>query len=61
MNASEREIVRNFLAGLRDEKDPHATQALMSRLGPRHWHDEPAEVLARWQAFEDGLAASAGA
>lgn len=55
VNPAERAVVDAFLARVRNERDPAATQARMARLGPRVWGGEPVELLARIEAFLEGF------
>ena len=51
VNDTERKGVGDFVARVRDERHPSATQARMAWLGPRSWNQDPNELLARVEAF----------
>lgn len=55
VDTRERSAIEAFVAKVRDERDPAATQARMARVGPAAWHREPEELLLRIEAFEKGL------
>jgi len=54
VNSEEREAIRNFLAMAHDENDSHPTLARMAQAAPQEYRD-PAQLLARLDAFERGL------
>jgi predicted nucleotidyltransferase len=51
VNDAERRGVEDFLARVRNERHPSATQGRMARLGPSSWNQNPDELLARVEAF----------
>jgi predicted nucleotidyltransferase len=55
VNDRERKAVDDFVARVRDERHPSATQARMARLGPSSWNQDPDELLVRIDAFVEGL------
>ena len=55
VNDEERTAVDNFVARVRDERHPSATQGRMARLGPSSWNQDPDELLARIEAFTLGF------
>jgi len=55
VNDTERKGVDDFVARVRDERHPSATQARMARLGPRSWNQDPDELSARVEAFVLGF------
>jgi predicted nucleotidyltransferase len=55
VNPSERKGVEDFMARVRDEQHPSATQARMARLGPPSWNQDPDALLARVEAFGLGF------
>lgn len=55
VNDSERKAVDDFVARVRDERHPSATQGRMARLGPSSWNKDPDELLARIEVFMLGL------
>jgi len=55
VNDAERKGVEDFLARVRDERHPSATQGRMARLGPPSWNQDPDELLARVEAFVLGF------
>lgn len=55
VNDSERKGVDDFVARVRDERHPSATQARMAWLGPSSWNQDPDELLARVEAFVLGF------
>jgi predicted nucleotidyltransferase len=58
-NSEERAAVAGFIARVRDENDPHATQARMANVAPVAWRRDPEALLARLEAFELGLNSTA--
>jgi predicted nucleotidyltransferase len=50
-----RELVDRFSAMVRDEGDPHATQARLLAAGPVGWRNPPSEMMACLEAFQLGL------
>jgi predicted nucleotidyltransferase len=58
VNDAERKGVDDFVARVRDERHPSATQARLARLGPRSWGQDPDELLARVEAFVLGFGGS---
>ncbi len=63
LNSEERAAVASFIAKVRDESDPHGTQARMANGAPVSWRRDPEALLARLEVFELGLGslASVGA
>jgi len=61
VNSAERKGVQDFLARVRDERHPSATQGKMARLGPFSWNQDPDELLARVEAFVLGFDRDPGA
>jgi len=55
VNIEERAAVTSFIAKVRDERDPHGTQARMANSSPLSWRRDPEALLARVEAFERGL------
>ncbi len=55
VDATEIVLVQQFIAKVRDEDDPHGTQAKMSRNGPSRWKAEPKELLRYVEAFGRGM------
>lgn len=55
VNDVERRGVDLFVARVRDERHPSATQGRMARLGPSSWNRDPDELLARVEAFVLGF------
>lgn len=55
VNSEERGAVTSFIAKVRDENDPHATQARMANVAPVSWRRKPEALLARFDAFDRGL------
>ena len=55
LNDVERQAVDAFVARVRDAGHPAATQAMMTRLGPPSWNQDPDQLLARVDAFMEGL------
>ena len=55
VNRVERKAIEGFVARVRDERDPSATQGKMARLGPSSWDQDPDELLARIDAFVLGF------
>jgi predicted nucleotidyltransferase len=55
VNDPEREAVNDFVARVRDERHPSATQGKMTRLGPSFWNQDPDELLARVDALMLGF------
>ena len=55
VNDRERKAVDDFVARTRDERHPSATQGKMARSGPPSWNHDPDELLARIDAFMEGL------
>jgi predicted nucleotidyltransferase len=55
VNDAERKGVTAFVARVRDERHPSATQARMARLGPSSWKRDSDELLARVEAFVLGF------
>ena len=54
-NDAERQAVESFVARVRNERDPSATQGRMAWLGPPSWNRDPDELLARIEAFDVGF------
>src|SRR5438876_943512 len=59
VNSEERAVVASFIAKVRDENDPHATQARMANVAPAFWRRDPGALLGRLEAFELGLRSTA--
>jgi predicted nucleotidyltransferase len=59
VNSKERAAVASFIAKVRDENDPHATQARMANVAPVFWRRDPGALLGRLKAFELGLRSTA--
>ena len=55
VNDTERKAVAEFVARVRDERHPSATQGRMARLGPSSWNQDPDELLARIEVFMLGF------
>ena len=55
VNSKERAAVASFIAKVRDENDPHGTQARMANGAPLSWRRDPEALLARLKIFELGL------
>lgn len=55
VNEVERKAVDDFVARVRDERHPSATQGRMVRQGPASWDQNPDELLARVDAFVLGF------
>jgi len=59
VNSEERAAVASFIAKVRDENDPHATQARMANVAPVFWRRDPGALLRRLEALELGLRSTA--
>ncbi len=59
VNSEERAAVASFIAKVRAENDPHATQARMANVAPVLWRRDPDALLARLEALELGLRSTA--
>lgn len=55
VNSEERRAIATFMVKVRDENDRDATQARMANVAPLSWRRDPETLLARLNAFEEGL------